>query len=116
MTNKNKKIGGIIRWTLVNLLVGLLIYRAVTGSEGAGNLLAFWAALLAIAYFIAGVFFDEKDIEHFPAPVIPETLDNFVDLYFISILVWHGWMFTGSCLLIVWIFRLYFRNKAKETK
>jgi hypothetical protein len=104
-----KTIQRYLRWLLFNAAFAYILYAAVVlGSEGFGRILIFaTTAILVLSVAMAHITSSgekEDTIERIRAKgFIPLWIDGTVDVVFIGVLMYYGWVMTGICYALhVW--------------
>jgi len=102
-TIHNINIMRITTWVLTNTAFSWLVWAAVGGNAGAGNLLVAVAWFLAVTTLMSCIWVNEIKLpQNYERAVHPSVSTPF-EMLVAAFLVWNGWWLTGLAVVLAWV-------------
>jgi hypothetical protein len=90
-------------WSATNAAYAWLVWAAVEGNTGAGNLLVAISWFLAVTMTVCSVWNSEiKWSQDYARSVHPSVSTPF-EMLVAAFLVWNGWWLTGLAVVLAWV-------------
>jgi uncharacterized membrane protein YhaH (DUF805 family) len=106
----------VITWIIINSAYSLILYLALfKGIEGAGNVASFIAWISGIITFLAAISSGVREMARARGRSVPAALSITIGVTWIVSLLWFGWWWTATALVINELFEaaIYNEDEAK---